>query len=461
MKNLLKIFLVFILFIGLALGVYLVGKEVYFFGRAAFGKPANLVINAGSSFSVQEETWKNLGQGGEESGRMLLPVVDKIKALAPRYIRIDHIYDLYDVVRRDGAGNLVYDWTKLDLTLGDILATGAKPFVSLSYMPPVLTDGDIVSTPRNWGEWESLVKATIEHISGRGGLNLTGVYYEVWNEPDLFGKFKVSGEKNYLELYLHSAVGASRAANANAFKIGGPATTALYENWVKSLLKFAGERRLRLDFISWHRYSKNLDDFSEDVVKAKSWREEFPVFVNAQLVISELGPNSENDKVYDNSFGAIHTLATTAVLDGEVDRSFNFEIKDGPGPEKFWGRWGILTHEKFGDPTPKPRYSALAFLNRIPGDKVNIAGEGTWVKALARGNNGIVRTLMVNYDPAGRHNEVVPVTFVSLPSLNFTLRKISFGGGSSEINVATTSATWATTETMTPNSAVLLELIPR
>lgn len=459
-KGLSKLIPVLFLLLSVGVGIYLVKNEVFFFGRA-FGQPANLIIDTGSSFALPRESWRNLAQGGEETSRMLLPVVEKTKTLSPEYIRIDHIYDYYDVAKRGGDGKIFYDWSKLDLTLGDILATGAKPFISLSYTPKTLTDGDITDLPRDWGEWEALVTATVEHISGRGGLGISNVYYEVWNEPDLFGKFKVRGDKNYLTLYLHSVRGATRAQNSLSFKIGGPAITALYENWFKSLLNFAQGNNLRLDFFSWHRYSKETDVFDKDVLNVKKWLNDYPNYSEIELIISEMGPNSENDKVYDSNFGAIHTLATATVLDGELDRIFNFEIKDGPGPEKFWGRWGILTHEKFGTPEPKARFNALSFLNLIIGDKVNIAGEGSWVKATARERNSVVRTLVVNYDPLGKHSEAVPLTFLNLRSPNFTFRRINFGGATEELQVATTSSTWSTLERFSPNSAAIIEIVPK
>lgn len=460
LRGLSKILPVLFLLLSVGVGIYLVKNEVFFFGRA-FGEPANLIIDAGSSFSAPSESWRNLAQGGEEAGRMLLPVVDKVKTLGPEYIRIDHVYDFYDVAKRGGDGKIFYDWSKLDLTLGDILATGAKPFISLSYMPKALTDGEVTDLPRNWEEWENLVAATVEHISGKGGLAISNVYYEVWNEPDLFGKFKVRGEKNYLTLYLHSVRGAAKAQNSLSYKIGGPATTALYENWLKSLLNFAQGNNLRLDFFSWHRYSKGIDVYDKDVLSVKKWLADYPGYSGIELIISEMGPNSENDKVYDSVFGGIHVLATAAVLDGELDKIFNFEIKDGPGPEKFWGRWGILTHENFGTPEPKSRFQALSFLNRLLGNKVNIAGEGSWVKATARERNSVVRTLVVNYDPSGKHTEAVPLTFLNLRSPNFTFRRINFDGGVEELQVATTSATWATLERFPPNSAAIIEIIPK
>ncbi len=460
LRGLTKLLPVLFLLLSVGVGIYLVRSEAFFFGRAS-GEPANLIIDTGSSFSVPPESWRNLAQGGEEPGRMLLPVVDKLKGLSPEYIRIDHVYDFYDVVKRDGGGKITYDWSKLDLTLGDILSTGAKPFISLSYTPKTLTDGEITDLPRDWGEWERLVAATVEHISGGGGLGIANVYYEVWNEPDLFGKFKVRGQKNYLTLYLHTVRGATRAQNVSNFKIGGPATTALYENWFKSLLNFVQENSLRLDFFSWHRYSKEMDVYEKDVLNVKKWLADYPAYGDIELIISEMGPNSENDKVYDSDFGAIHVLAAETVMDGELDRIFAFEIKDGPGSEKFWGRWGILTHEKFGAPEPKPRYLALEFLNRMLGNKVNIAGEGSWVKATARERGSVVRTLVVNYDPSGSHTEAVPLTFLNLRSPNFTFRRINFGGGVEELQVATTSSSWSTLERFSANSAAIIEIIPR
>ena len=54
-------------------------------------------------------------------------------------------------------------------------------------------------------------------------------------------------------------------------------------------------------------------------------------------------------------------IATTALMEGKIDKIFNFEIKDGVGPTKNWGRWGMLTHEKWGTPEIKPRYRAMQF----------------------------------------------------------------------------------------------------
>lgn len=442
-------------------GVYLVGVKTGFIKRA-FGVPANLVIDLESSFVNPADCWRSLAQGGEAKGRMLAPAIADIKKLQPRYIRIDHIYDSYDVVGRGEGGKLTFNWQNLDATVSDILAMGATPFLSLSYMAPVISkDGKVESEPANWSDWQTVVQKTVEHYSGRNSMNLKGVYYEVWNEPDLFGGFKAGGNKNYLNLYQYAQAGAVSAENVNSFKIGGPATTGLYKSWIDALLVSAQSGRIRLDFLSWHDYSRDLDKYDSDVRNIAAWTSRYPGYSNIELVVSELGINSENDQAYDGKISAIHTLATTSVLQGNINKCFHFEIIDGAGPEKFWGRWGLLTNEKFGSPTPKTRYSAIQFLNRMVGERISVGGSGSWVKAFGRRDGDTTRILVVNYDPSGSHNEMVPFNLTNLPFKKFMFKRIDFLGGSSSQIVDISTLNWTTDVGFSPNTAAIFEITPQ
>jgi hypothetical protein len=441
----------------IGLTVAVAPEAVKYLSKASMA-PANIVVNYEGVIGQMPKPWRNLAQGGEEAKAMLGGVTDEIKQLKPEYIRIDHIYDAFQVVSRDGSG-LLYDWTGLDNAVSEILSTGAKPVLSLSYMPSAISRGDIIDLPRDMNEWGDVVRATVEHYSGRNNKNINGVIYEVWNEPDLFGKFKTYGDKNYLDLYAAAVRGAVRASNVNSFEIGGPATTALYENWVANMIKFVDKNNLRMDFLSWHRYSTDIEQFETDVKQAREYAEKIPALANLKYYVTEWGHNSENDSGYDNTFGAIHTLAVSRVMMGRIDRGFVFEIKDGPGNEKYWGRWGILTHEKFGNPEKKPRFRALEFLNSLYSFRMSLSGEGGYVKGVASVNEiGSVRVLLVNYDRNGKHSEAVPVSFENLPNGNFTYSRRDFNGGTKSIKVATTSASWKTTEFFGPNSAAFLDL---
>lgn len=433
-------------------GVILVQQVVRYFSQAS-GIPANLIVDMSTSYGTAPDTWRYLGQGGEERGRMLAPVIGQVKALRPFYIRIDHIFDFY-------GGPTGSDFTQLDPVISDITATGAKPFISLSYMPTALAQGgNINNPPNNWADWEALIQKTVEHVSGKGGLNLDGVYYEVWNEPDLFGGYKIGGSKNYLDLYYHTVIGAQRAKNVNSFKIGGPATTGYYPNWMTGLLNYVSKNGLRLDFLSWHDYSKSLDSYLNDTNGARGLLATYNL-TGREMIISEIGPNGAVDPVYDSKFGAIHALATSVILQNEVSKTFTFEIIDGPGEKQYWGRWGLLTNPKFGTPVAKPRYYAIQFLNNlIGGTKLLVLGQGSWIKSMAKSlSDSMARIIVVNYDPAGKHEEFVPIKLVNLKSGNFTFKRTDFLGATKSQDVATSSAEWQTYQDLKPNSAAIFEV---
>jgi hypothetical protein len=438
----------------IAIVVVAIPTAVKLTGKAS-GQMANLVFNYEGVLGKLPTPWRNLAQGGEEPKDMIASVVPEVKRLKPEYIRIDHIYDAFNVVSGT-SGNLSYDWSRLDGAVDSILATGAKPMLSLSYMPTAISKGDMVSTPRDWNDWGSVTAATVKHFSGKDQKNIEGIIYEVWNEPDLFGKYKTYGDINYLDMYSASARAAMSVSNVNDFEIGGPATTGLYKNWLETLIKYVAANNLRMDFVSWHRYSTDLEQFGKDVAQARKWAENIPALTNLKYYITEWGFNSENDKGYDEKSGAIHLLAGARMMIGTVDRGFVFEVKDGPGAEKYWGRWGILTNEKFGSPEEKPRYIALDFLNSLWPYRMSVSGEGSWVKSVASSNDdGNLKILVVNYDPEGKHVESVPMTFENLPKQNFTITRQDFMGESRSLTVATDSATWKTQEFFGANSAAM------
>lgn len=437
--------------------VLVIPNAVQYIGKAS-GINANLKINYEGVIGKMPTPWRNLAQGGEEPKEMLTDVVVQTRALRPEYIRLDHIYDAFKVVSRKD-GQLTYDWTGLDGAVRTILATGAKPFLSLSYMPEAIGTGDMISAARDWAEWGAVTQATIEHYSGRTGMNIDGVIYEVWNEPDLFGSFKTYGDKNYLEMYSSSARAATRVRNTNSFEIGGPATTALYQNWLERLIKHVDANNLRMDFMSWHKYTYDIEQFEKDAKQARSWAEKIPALVNLKFYVTEWGHNSEVDKGYDSKFGAIHTIAGSLNMVGAIDRAFVFEIKDGPGNEKYWGRWGLLTHEKFGPPEKKPRYHALDFLNSLGNIRLSVSGEGSWVKSVASSDdNGNIKMIVVNYDQKGSHSESVPMLFENLPKMNFRFTRRDFMGQSRTLQIATSEANWRTIELFAPNTAAMISL---
>jgi hypothetical protein len=213
-----------------------------------------------------------------------------------------------------------------------------------------------------------------------------------------------------------------------------------------------------LDFVSWHRYDLNLDVFERDVSSIQNWLESHPEYQNLEVDVTEWGHDPKNNPGYDTTFSAAQTMAASRVMMGVISKSFVFEIKDGPGNTQYWGRWGLLTHEKWGKPVRKPRYQALVFMNTLGDDRVSVAGEGSWVKAIGAMKDNNLQTLIINYDPSSKHTEAVPVTFDNLPSGNFLYSRTDFLGKTTSHQVATDSTSWKTIELMRPNSAAMITL---
>ncbi len=453
-----ELLIVILLIIATIAGVWQLPVTQQFISRAS-GTPAAFVISTTTQLGPLPRPWRNLAQGGEDHAWRIAPIAQSVRELQPEYIRIDHIYDFFDIVGGT-SGQLTFDFSKLDLLLDDIELVGAKPYIALSYMPPAISSGDIISAPRSYADWQIVVQRTIEHISGTRGT--ADVYYEVWNEPDLFGSWSYYGNKNYLDLYSASARGASAARTTTPFKIGGPATTALYKNWFHALAKHVTENDLRFDFFSWHRYDHNVDSFDADLKNVQSWVAEYPQLDGQiEFHISEWGHESDMHPGYDTAAGAAHTVAGSIALINPQVKSFVFEIQDGKDPNgsASWGRWGLLQHQSFGS-KPKPRYWGLRMLDSLPSNRLQIRGQGTWVRGVAAAtNDGSVHLVLANYDEGKRNSESVPVTFLDISAGSYELSLEYLNGNKTSLFSSTETSSVSFIVPMPPHSVVYSKLI--
>jgi hypothetical protein len=420
----------------------------------AVGTPANVLVDTKAVLEpIKTDFYHAFAQGGEESEDMIGPVLSETRALNPKLIRIDHIYDYYNVVGGSGGG-MSFDFSRLDAAVNTILGAGAKPLLSLSYMPPSIAKGGaVINPPNDWNDWATVVAKTIEHYSGKGEKNLGGVYYEVWNEPDLgsFGSWKLSGEKNYLTLYQYAAEGAKRAANTNWFYLGGPATTGLYKNWIMAL---AGSG-YRTDFFSWHSYLADPKRFTTDQENFITWMLPYPWHTLKPTLITEFGFTGDKSSLYNSTYAAAYTAAVIRqMISGGPSYLFSFEIKDGPGQSN---GWGLVAHQNAGK-KPKPRYWVYSFIDQMVGNRLQVTGEGTWVTGFASKNEKTIRLFLVNFDRSGSHVETVPIKFTNLDPGTYTLREHFLFGTDTSSEKAIPEGVYEEKLYMGSQSVVILEL---
>ncbi len=431
------------------LGLY----QIYTVLRAS-GTPANIVIDTNVVLEpVNTNFLHAFAQGGEEATDMIGPIVSEVRALNPRIIRIDHIYDYYQVVGRNGS-ELTFDWSRLDQAVNSILATGAKPMLALSYMPSAIAkDGSIINPPNDWNEWAFVVQKTIEYFSGRENRNISGMYYEVWNEPDLaqFGGWRLSGEKNYLTLYRYAAIGAQNAKNVLPFSLGGPSTTGLYRNWIIGLVNSGN----RVDFFSWHSYLMDPKQFDRDQRNLTEWLLPYPRYTLLPKFVTEFGFTGAKDKRYNTMFAAAHMAAVTRqVISGGPTYLFAFQLKDGPNQDN---GWGMIHHESQGKKL-KPRYYVPNFIRPMEGNRLLVTGEGSWTSAVATTRDGVIRLLLVNFNHQYSKGETVPLTFLNLEPGTYSYRERFFLGRDITLQETISEPTWKKQLFLPANSVALLEL---
>jgi hypothetical protein len=418
----------------------------------ATGTPANIVVHTQSILEpIDTNFYHAFSQGGEESKDMLAPVIADVKALRPRVIRLDHLYDHYGVdVSSDGS---ITGWGSLDGAVSSILATGAKPLLALSYMPSSIAQGgSIINPPNDWMAWARVVQQTVEHFSGKGGRNIGGIYYEVWNEPDLaqFGGWKYYGNKNYVSLYHWAAVGAKNAQNVNTFYLGGPATTGLYKEWVLALVRSGN----RLNFLSWHTYQADPSYYDRDQRNIIQWLLPYPGYTLIPKLITEFGFTGDKSTLYNTSYAAAHAAAVIGkLITGSPTYLLSFQPIDGPNQQNGNG-WGLITNSDNGL-RKKPRYWVYNFIDSMAGSRLPLSGEGTWVTGFASTRDGVIRVLITNFRGP---TATVPVTLTDVPPGAYMLRSRYLFGTDTKVNVTVTDPTYQTKIPLTSNNVVILEL---
>lgn len=418
----------------------------------ATGTPANIVVDAKTILEpIDTNFYHAFSQGGEQSGDMLAPVVGDIKALRPRVIRLDHLYDNYGVqVNGDGS---VSNWGSLDGAVDTILAMGAKPILVLSYMPSsIAAGGSIINPPNDWNAWANVVQQTIEHFSGRGGKNINGIYYEVWNEPDLaqFGSWKYYGDKNYVTLYHYASVGAGSAANVNTFYLGGPSTTGLYKEWILALIRSGN----RINFLSWHTYQTDPARYDRDQRNIIEWLLPFPSYTLIPKLITEFGFTGDKSPQYGTSYAAAHAAAVIGkLITGGPTYLLSFQPVDGPNQQSGNG-WGLITHPDNGL-KKKPRYYVYNFIDGMAGNRLALSGEGTWVTGFASIKDNVIKVMLTNFRG---YTENVPITFTNLDPGTYTYRLNYLFGSDTNSTVNVAGTTHQTKVPLTGNNVVIISL---
>ncbi len=319
---------------------------------------------------------RDVGPGGSDVGTELAEALRIThRELGVESVRAHAILDdSLGVVSDSGAG-LVHDFAGVDDVLERLLATGLRPVVELSFMPralaaePDATVFDyraIISPPRDHEAWAALVRDLVGHLLERFGRDEVRRWpFEVWNEPNL-SLFWSGTESDYLRLYEVTA----RAVKAvdPTLLVGGPATAAA--GWIDDLLAFCADRDVPIDFVTTHTYGMAPLDMRP--ILERYGRADLPLWWTEWGVSSHHG-GPINDSAWAaplvargmrSAAGRIGALAYWVASDHFIEL--------GAAPTLFHGGFGLLTIGNLR----KPRFWALALLDRLAEDELECSVEG-------------------------------------------------------------------------------------
>jgi xylan 1,4-beta-xylosidase len=274
---------------------------------------------------------------------------------------------------REVDGELRLDFSGIDRVYDTVLGIGLRPVVELSYMPrdlardpqqTVFSYQAVVSPPRDWDRWGTLIRALVAHLVERYGAEEVRQWpFEVWNEANL-SVFWSGTPEEFWRLYAVTARAVKQVDPR--IRVGGPATAAV--GWIDGQLAVDAP----VDFLTTHVYGSPPLDLRP--LAAAYGRPDLPALWTEWGVTAQHG-SQINDTVFAGAFllrGMRSASRRVAALAPWV-ASDHFEELGRP-PRLLHGGFGLLTVGNLA----KPKYWALALADRL-GDTelpVRLTGDG-------------------------------------------------------------------------------------
>jgi len=320
------------------------------------------------------------------------------------------------------------NWQVVDYVIDSLLDRGLNPMFTTSFVPKAMASGTttIFSTsasttpPKDWRQWENLVRDAVQHAVDRYSLPVVRQwYFEVWNEPNLKGWFWDGSHDDFHQLWqsTHRAI---KSVDAS-LRVGGPSTA--HAAWVDELLQFGQQNDCRPDYLITHIYNNDsssgqaLAPFEGAQLEKNSRSPDSAMEVMRQLrqKVNQSGFKGElHWNEWGRSFHAVDhrrehpsEAAFIARLLANVSQeadSFAYwclsDIYDqvGYGREAFHGGYGLLNLNGLR----KPAYHAFQLLSKLDHLRVPVTGNGvdSFCNSLVTASANTAHVLVYAYDHA-------------------------------------------------------------
>jgi xylan 1,4-beta-xylosidase len=354
--------------------------------------------------------------------------------------------------------NYQYDFTKINTVIELYLKHGIKPIIEFDFFPDNFAKplGSSVNVegfkgsngePKDWDEWEKLQDAFMDNLIQKFGKDeMTGWYFEVWNEPD-------GWPIEYLPVFyrLYDTFAYVVKSHGARFRVGGPGTFSLpaLQRFLQHITREknykTGEKGSPCDFISHHIYglsggwlamapeiTPQVSRFSIELLTIQRMLKEYKV-LDKEFLLDEWGVCSNFEREVkdfpqleyrNNEFSA---LFMTKLIDCVYAIEDNYKFKTslmlywGFSGEDEKGKMFIGNRElTTGGNTPKPILTGFELLAKLKENRLKVSGNrpGYRVGIIPTGDKNGVAFALYNFNETDDNFSIADTTTVVLKNMN-------------------------------------------
>lgn len=265
-----------------------------------------------------------------------------------------------------------------------------------------------VHPPKDFKKWAIICEHIIKHYNEgwANGFNYGVKYWEIWNEPDNNPVCWTGTEDQFFEFFEIAAKHLKE--KFPSVKVGGPA----YAEWsvdngtVEKFVKYMSKKNVPLDFLSWHTYSRNVDDYLRRAKIIRKALDDYG-YKNTESILNEwnylIGWGD-----LKGSFKKIHDIEgaclTAAVMSSAQYSSVDMLMYYDARPTAWNGLFAPYTMERLKGFYPFLWFSKLYEI----GKQVAAASDDEAIYAVASSNNERTAIMVTyyTYDEQAREKNV-------------------------------------------------------
>lgn len=305
------------------------------------------------------------------------------------------------------GGEIVFGFSRIPLWLS------SNPAEKTAAMQGDETPVALVSPPKDYNQWASLVETVVSHMKKIG---VTARYKIGW-EPD--SMIWQGTEEEFFKLYRYAVLGARRA-DPNA-RVGGPGVTEFGSHWAKPVdsgmmlehfIQYCGKtplpelglKRLPIDFVAFHLFGGSpLTSYRVYSAMLRKWLKENGYGTDTELFIGEWSELPDPFSMErEGPYLASYIVASLAAMDSAgIDRQSFTSLMDQQirSDTEFGGGLGLFTK----DYIIRPSFNAFRALGMLEGKRLSAQSDDPFIPVLASsGKNSEIIVMVANYIPTQR-----------------------------------------------------------